>query len=257
MKRRHGAAGGQDIAGEQGSKKSRWWRRLSQSWLGIGLLALLLAGAGYWVLAGVEPQRFSEEHLEALLLDKAEAGEAYARLAYAPDFSGLISDRTFVAVAFDDRDAAEELDAIIEHDRIRGMAEAYALETATPGTSGPVYLFSQIDLYRLAEGASAHFREIAARPLHVGETSRHGVSVIEAERFSTSGIGDEASGSVGVTSYEAGTLGKVIVYTTTITFRRGQVISYVGVDRADPSNIREEVSNLARILDARLAAEQK
>ena len=78
------------------------------------------------------------------------------------------------------------------------------------------------------------------------------VQALAAERFDPGQIGDQATGYVSITSYQAGNLGPVTVYNTVIVFRRGQVIGKVGVDRADNGDARPEVARLARALDSRI-----
>jgi hypothetical protein len=210
---------------------------------------LLLAGCGLGESSSREPapkQPVTREQLAAMVLPKDKLG-ASVRGLVAHAGSGATPNARFASMSIDPEDTASSLagvgrvlgyDATYVHPRLASLTVRKGVMSASSGVEllqdnvyAAQYLHARLNEYERLRGA--------VRP---------GLKLRNVAPFEVAGIGEEGGG------VRAAVLipGLIRGHETSVVFRRGRVVGYVSVMRAEKGDGRQEAMKLAVALDRRI-----
>ena len=197
------------------------------------------------------------------------------RLVLGPEDSLVLGleDTSFRNLALDDRGSGEMDNAtlirfsagepehrayierlVAESRRITGYQRFYRASSSNPGSAGPLYFTQAVDVFPDEKGAQAFVHGLDAEPSNKGRVQQVGLVIISDEPFEPQRVGDESAGRMtvletkapdGVTSFRP--------HQTQLTFQRGHLVGYVSVHYTDDRDARDEVTEIAKKLDKRMA----
>jgi hypothetical protein len=210
---------------------------------------LLLAGCGFGESSSRKPapkQPVTREQLAAMVLPKDALG-ATARGLVGYSASGPTTNARFAAMSVDPEDTGSSLGAVgrvlghdgsYVHPRLASLTVRKGVMTASTGVEllednvyATQYLHARLNDYERLKGP--------VRP---------GLKLRNVTAFEVAGIGEEGGG------VRAAVLipGLIRGYETSVVFRRGRVVGYVNVTRAEKRDARQEAMKLAVALDRRI-----
>jgi hypothetical protein len=210
---------------------------------------LLLAGCGLGESSSREPapkQPVTREQLAAMVLPRDALG-ASARGLVAHAGSGATPNARFASMSIDPQDTASSLgavgrvlghDATYVHPRLASLTVRKGVLTASSGVEllqdnvyAAQYLHARLNEYERLKGP--------VRP---------GLKLRNVAPFDVAGIGDEGGG------VRAAVLipGLIRGHETSVVFRRGRIVGYVSVMRAEKGDASQEAMKLAVALDRRI-----
>jgi hypothetical protein len=209
--------------------------------------ALVLAGCsvgGREAQEPTEPHAVTKAQLAAMVLPAEELGPSIKGLEVDDD-SGLLNNAEAADDSIDPDDTGESLRAA---GRISGHERSY-VHPKLISSKGVLGVGSAVELFEDPVYAAQYLHE----RLNDYERFRNavpGLKLSEHSEFEAAAIGDEAAGQrVKITAP-----GVATGYETDIVFRRGRIVAWVAVVRADRRDTREEALSLAAELNSRIQA---
>ncbi len=212
--------------------------------------ALVLTGCGVGgenAREAAEQPEITKRQLAVMVLSAKELGAATARLELEDD-AGIVANAEAADDSLDPDDTAKSL-------RSDGRLTGYEL-----GYSHPKLLSGGASKGTLAVGTAVDLLEgpvYAAQYLHARlndyelfKNALPGVKLSGYSTFDAATVGEEAGGQ----QVKIMVPGVITGYETDVYFRRGRVVAYVEVVRADREDARDEALELAAALDRRIQA---
>ena len=193
---------------------------------------------------GITAGDISDEQLSQMALSQSEWGDEYAALEPS---ASVLEDREQRAQRVSE-DEAQDLERFGE---LKSYQDGYGREEAFQEGSGPLRVGTTVYLFKSGEGASGYLEDdIADLEGEIGK--ERGLTTIHSvDRFAVEGSGDESLGIQIAISY-LNEYGLSAVYQTAVWLREGRILAFVSVMSLDNSDVRGEVSALARKLDNRI-----
>lgn len=193
---------------------------------------------------GITAGDISDEQLSQMALSQSEWGDEYAALEPS---ASVLEDREQRAQRVSE-DEAQDLERFGE---LKSYQDGYGREEAFQEGSGPLRVGTTVYLFKSGEGASGYLEDdIADLEGEIGK--ERGLTTIHSvDRFAVEGIEDESLGIQIAISY-LNEYGLSAVYQTAVWLREGRILAFVSVMSLDNSDVRGEVSALARKLDNRI-----
>ena len=209
-------------------------------------LSLMTAcgGGGAGEEDGITAGDISDEQLSQMALSQSEWGDEHAGLEWT---GSLLEDREQRAQRVSE-DEAQDLERFGE---LKSYQDGYGREEAFQEGSGPLRVGTTVYLFKSGEGASGYLEDdIADLEGEIGK-ERGRTTIHSVDRFAVEGIGDESLGleiAIGFLSE----YGLSTVHQTAVWLREGRILAFVSVMSLDNSDVRAEVTALARKLDDRI-----
>ena len=212
---------------------------------------VVLAGCGFGTSAPREAapkQPVTRAQLAAMVLPKADLGPSVKGLAeHRP--AGAMTNAKFAANTVDPEDTASSLRA---KGRLLGHERTYIHPRLASLTvrKGTLSLGTGVELLDGTVYAVQYLHARLTDYERLRGPVRPGVRLRNVSSFEVAGIGDEGGGiraTVIVPSL-------IRAQETSVVFRRGRIVGYVSVVRADKGDARQEAMRLAVELDRRIQA---
>lgn len=212
---------------------------------------LLLAGCGFGESSSREPapkQAVTREQLAAMVLPKDELGATAQGLA-AHAGSGATPNARFASMSIDPDDTASSLGAV---GRVLGHDTTYVHPRLSSLTvrKGVMTVSSGVELLQDNVYAAQYLHARLNEYERLKGPVRPGLKLRNVAPFDVAGIGEEGGG------IRAAVLipGLIRGHETSVVFRRGRVVGYVTVMRAEKGDGSQEAMKLAVALDRRIQA---
>ena len=212
---------------------------------------LLLAGCGFGESSSREPapkQPVTGEQLAAMVLPKATLG-ASARGLVAHAGSGATPNARFASMSIDPADTASSLSAV---GRVLGQDATYVHPRLASLTvrKGVMTVSSGVELLQDNVYAAQYLHARLNEYERLKGPVRPGLKLRDVAPFDVAGIGEEGGGVRATVLIP----GLIRGHESSVVFRRGRIVGYVSVMRAEKGDGSQEAMKLAVALDRRIQA---
>lgn len=218
-------------------------------WVAGLLLVMAMAACGGGGKADITDRPISDADLGMMDVYEVDLPGDYAGFVRTGE-SGFRTNEQSAEENFDPVDEAQDLERF-------GQVSRYVRAYGPPEVDGSavqegaVGLASSVRLFGDASGAAGYLQdELADVDGSVGK-DLGGATIEEVARFKVHKIGDEAIGvRTRLVLREDGS--ERFLYSTTVAFRRGRLLSSIAAVRTDDKDVSPELELLARSLDERI-----